>query len=1021
MENMQSGIGFEVDFSLNTNVSNRLGKQISKINEEVKKKHPLFINVLFDEKEVRAKSEEILRSTQADLSKAYKGKSLDAIQGYIKEIDKISLASKKAETEVEQLLRVFASAKRGRPEGSLIESDKTDKFLSSSNKSLTDFIRTFKELYQLYGTVDSDAISKLVPEGSMVRQAIPQLKEMASLYKDILEYKQKVGTRRRIEPLSELSTYKTQIDEATLKMGTAALNAKPKEAQTLKFASLVELVPQLSPTFITDAQGLLDSVEMTKEVRLKPIIDNSTPDSSAKQSADGINQESNALDNVRANAEQAAEKKRDFAKANEDVLNSIVESLKGLKLEGEGFKSLQSLLDYLNKLSTQGANGASSQIETIIKNINELRKAFNGGIDDNSLLSMLDQLLSRGESLKDLATVLKSTPKEIAAVQNAVGSDDNKSAERYKELAKERLEVEKSLQKAQTEVEILQQRGVATDDRRLQLAQANVQKFVQRRNELDNELNTLRGINNQEELRSKIEKVQIDEAEKREKAIARIRQNQKDADNKLGALFEGAGRYEKITDVTKDLDRLFATMGKISNVKVNEKTGKINAQLTDLDGNLKSIEVSLDSNGFARWVSTGQKQLNILQKAFGNVIASAKSFLRFYVSPTHLISFVRSGVNDLKEFDNALTSISYTMNISKNQLESLGEDILDIANKMNSSVQSATEVAQIYANMNTTSEEIKKLSEPTLILSNLTGMSASESANDIQAVVQQFDVLAEDSMHIVDTFDYVSKNIAVDYSKGIKGMSEAVEVAGATAKQAGLSYEQLSAIVGKTMEQTRQEGSQIGNGLKTIFTRLSKVGKLSDEVDNETLSNAASSLHKVGVEVYNLDGSYREFDVIMGELSDKWDSLTDAQKSNISYNIAATRQTNLLTSVLKNFGSSMQLAEEASRAEGSALENQEKYAESYKGVLQGLSTQAQTTWVHLLDSDGFKAGIKFLETMVSLVDKLVGQLGVAGTLITGLGINAARKNVGRGKMFPLERLLLNADGYIFLWDAKVLI
>ncbi len=59
--------------------------------------------------------------------------------------------------------------------------------------------------------------------------------------------------------------------------------------------------------------------------------------------------------------------------------------------------------------------------------------------------------------------------------------------------------------------------------------------------------------------------------------------------------------------------------------------------------------------------------------------------------------------------------------------------------------------------------------------------------------------------------------------------------------------------------------------------------------------------------------------------------------------------------------------------------------------------------------------------MVSLGDKLVGQLGVAGTLITGLGINAARKNVGRGKMFPLERLQLNADGYRFLWGAKVLI
>ena len=97
----------------------------------------------------------------------------------------------------------------------------------------------------------------------------------------------------------------------------------------------------------------------------------------------------------------------------------------------------------------------------------------------------------------------------------------------------------------------------------------------------------------------------------------------------------------------------------------------------------------------------------------------------------------------------------------------------------------------------------------------------------------------------------------------------------------------MAAIVGKTAEKTRLEGSQVGNGLKTIMTRLSKVGELSEEVDNETLSQASESLKKVGIEVYNLDGSYREFDVIMSELADKWGDLTDAEKSNISFNIAA--------------------------------------------------------------------------------------------------------------------------------------
>lgn len=118
-------------------------------------------------------------------------------------------------------------------------------------------------------------------------------------------------------------------------------------------------------------------------------------------------------------------------------------------------------------------------------------------------------------------------------------------------------------------------------------------------------------------------------------------------------------------------------------------------------------------------------------------------------------------------------------------------------------------------------------------------------------------------------------------------MAEGIQVAGSTAKQAGMDFEQTASIIAKAVEKTRLEGSQVGNGLKTILVRLSKVGELSDEVDNETLSQASESLKKVGIEVYNLDGSYREFDVIMGELASKWDGLTDAEKSNISFSIAA--------------------------------------------------------------------------------------------------------------------------------------
>ena len=389
--------------------------------------------------------------------------------------------------------------------------------------------------------------------------------------------------------------------------------------------------------------------------------------------------------------------------------------------------------------------------------------------------------------------------------------------------------------------------------------------------------------------------------------------------------------------------------------------------------------------------NAGKTWLDIFStKKLHSFLGQAASMFSFY----DLINVGREGINTLKEFDDGLTKISYTMDMTKSQLDNLGKSVLDMASDMKSSIDDAMQVAQIYANMQTSAEEIQRLSEPTLILSNLSGFDSSTIADDIQAVTQQFDILAEDSMHIADVYDYISRNIAVDYSKGLNAMAEGLQVAGSTAKSAGLDFEQTASIIAKAVEKTRLEGSQVGNGLKTILTRTSKVGELSDEVDNETLSQASESLKKIGIEVYNLDGSYRQFDVIMTELAGKWDNLTDAEKSNISFSLAATRQTNLLSAILSNFSDSMQLAEEATNANGSALENQNKYMESFSGHLQSLETEAKIAWLNILDSETLKSGVDLLTGLVKVVGQLVDTFELLGTAAGIGGIVAGFKNVG---------------------------
>lgn len=389
--------------------------------------------------------------------------------------------------------------------------------------------------------------------------------------------------------------------------------------------------------------------------------------------------------------------------------------------------------------------------------------------------------------------------------------------------------------------------------------------------------------------------------------------------NKINTLESGIGSIGDKADYSAFNEQLETVNGELTKLINNEKkatelaASKLKTRITEflkkntaitpeMQDTLEAYVAKLEELGLSKGdlveIATGFERIKSEANAAGKGgltffdqwkkrIKSLALTLTTFTSFYDIINKIRQGVEVFKEYDAALTTISYTMDISQSKLNQLGDSVVQLANDMKTSVSDAMSVAQIYANMQTTPEEIVELATPTIVLSNLTGMDASTTSDQIQAVVQQFGVLEEESMHIADVYDYISSQIAVDYSKGVEAISEGVEVAGQSAAAAGLSFEQLSSIIATTVEKTRQEGSAVGNAMKTIMVRLSKASNLDDTIDNETLSDASAALHNVGVEVYNADGSFREFDVIMGELAERFDDLSDAEQANISFAIAA--------------------------------------------------------------------------------------------------------------------------------------
>ena len=420
-------------------------------------------------------------------------------------------------------------------------------------------------------------------------------------------------------------------------------------------------------------------------------------------------------------------------------------------------------------------------------------------------------------------------------------------------------------------------------------------------------------------------------SEERKKLTTQAEKDSEDVVKSMQNLAKNASKYNQVTDKGTELDftsnrtrntkdasaflsQYAASIGLTSEIstKINEATGQVTKTFTDISGNTVTLTGNIDklnnslrvtqsltSKNGSGMSSFGNTLKGMVSGNFKGAIADIASYVSYFQVTMKAIQQAKQGFNDFLNFQKDLTNVSYTMNLSPDQLQNLGTSAIDMAKDLSMSLDNTMDIYKIYANMNTTASEIQQTAKPTAILSNLSSVDASTAADQVQGILQQFHMLedgsttaADASMHIVDVLDKVSGSVGIDYAKGIKIISDAVQASGQVAYDAGMSYEQLAAITAKVSERTREDGSSIGNALKTIITRTTKVGKMpqyADEVDNATLSNASASLHAIGVDVYNPDGSDRGIITVMSELKDKWDDLTDAQQAKIAFDVAATR------------------------------------------------------------------------------------------------------------------------------------
>lgn len=412
-------------------------------------------------------------------------------------------------------------------------------------------------------------------------------------------------------------------------------------------------------------------------------------------------------------------------------------------------------------------------------------------------------------------------------------------------------------------------------------------------------------------------------------------------------------------------------------------TSKAEAQLNALTKERKvNIQANVNGNGVDNLnnsMQQAQRSASGLSASFKEIAGAKLKYDAINAIKTQAESAVKA-VTDLNQ---AMTLVGMTMSgMTDASLNSLKQQSLSMAKELSTYTKTVTDAVTIYANENESAASMLAKAQPTVLLSAASGMKSSVAADAIQGIMNQFDLAEDKAMHVADVTEKLSSEIALDFSQGCDTIAKSIAVSGSVVNEAGMDFEKYAAIVSAVAEDTRQSGSTIGNAFKTIFSRISR-SKDGLTTDAE-MSDAEAALKSVGVSVRGTDGDLRDISDTLDGLNQVWGTLNKSQKSYIAEQAAGVRQKNIFISMMDNYNKALKLEQDALDSSGTAMEINDKRADSINGKMEKLSATMTQLYSDALPEEALEGMLDFVTSIANVVDKLgllqgaIAALGVAG-------------------------------------------
>lgn len=174
-----------------------------------------------------------------------------------------------------------------------------------------------------------------------------------------------------------------------------------------------------------------------------------------------------------------------------------------------------------------------------------------------------------------------------------------------------------------------------------------------------------------------------------------------------------------------------------------------------------------------------------------------------------------------------------------------------------------------------------------MYLSKLGMIDSTAATRDMTSALKGFKLEASEAMSVVDKLTSIDLRAATSAGEIAEGLAQFANLGSLS----GVDIDQASAYVATIADVSQKSGASVGQALKTIISRFGNVkagafNQLNLDEENadttEKLNDVEKVLNKLGISMRDTNLQFKDFDEVLDEIADRWETLDNVSKKAIA-------------------------------------------------------------------------------------------------------------------------------------------